>query len=306
MNKPTLLVMAAGLGSRYGGLKQIDPVSDKGEIILDFSLYDAMMAGFDDVVFVIKKEHEKDFRELIDDRAGKHLRVSYAFQEEDDLPDGYSVPDGRIKPWGTAHAVWSARHQIDGPFAVINADDYYGSHAFQLIYDFLEKSRDGEKYHYAMVAYQLSKTMTENGTVARGLCSVSDQGTLDRVVEQTKIGWKDGEPAYTEDGGATWVPVKREQPVSMNFWGFTRSMMDELGRAFPAHLDRILADDPIKGEYQLPTVVSGLLEQGKADVRVLHTQDQWHGVTYKEDKQDVVNALQAMKDQGFYPDRLWK
>lgn len=333
-NKPILLVMAAGMGSRYGGLKQIDPVGDQGEIILDFSLYDAMLAGFERVVFVIKEENEEDFRKLIDERAGKYLEVNYAFQKMDDIPEGYSIPEGRVKPWGTAHAVYSAREYIDAPFCVINSDDYYGSGAFQSIYEFLEQLPEETDEHaketYAMVAFQLDKTLTENGHVARGVCEVSEDGILDKVTERTKIMWRpvsdvakasdelaaagdkteafdeDRVPAFTEDDGETWTELPNDAPVSMNFWGFSRSFMDAVEAGFPEFMDTKVLADPMKAEYFLPSVVTSQIESGKAEVKVLHSSDKWYGVTYKEDKETVVDALQSMKDKGFYPDKLWK
>lgn len=305
MNKPTLVIMAAGMGSRYGGLKQIDPVGDHGEIILDFSLYDAMMAGFEKVIFIIKKENEKDFREIIDGRAGKHLQVEYAFQELSDLPEGYRVPKGREKPWGTCHAVLSARELIHGPFAVINADDYYGPGAFSTIYDFLETAADKDKYDYAMVGYELSKTLTENGHVSRGVCQVADDGSLESVTERTKIMWRGSDVAYTDDD-EVWTALPKDATVSMNFWGFTESMVREMQAGFPLFLDKAMTENPLKGEYFLPNVVSQLIDNGKARVRVLKSRDQWYGVTYKEDKDSVVSALQAMKDKGLYPEILWK
>ena len=298
--------MAAGMGSRFGGLKQIEPISDKGEIILDFSLYDAFMAGFKKAIFVIKRENEEDFRKLIDNGAAKYMEVDYAFQQLNDLPDGYSVPEGREKPWGTAHAVMAARHLADGPIAVINADDYYGPGAFQTIYDFLEGTCDGEKYSYCMVGYDIENTLTENGFVSRGVCKTSEQGFLTEITERTKIQWKDGEIVYTEDDGKTWKNLPKGTTVSMNFWGFTPSMMKEMEAGFPAALDKILAENPLKGEYFLPGVVDRLLREGKAEVKVLKSRDRWYGVTYKEDKESVVSALQSMKDKGEYPDKLWK
>ena len=329
-NKPILLVMAAGMGSRYGGLKQIDPVGNHGEIILDFSLYDAMLAGFERVVFVIKEENEEAFRELIDDRAGKYLEVNYAFQKKEDLPEGYEVPEGREKPWGTAHAVYSARDYIDAPFCVINADDYYGPGAFQTIYEFLEQlAEQGEhdpdaKEKYAMVAFQLSKTLTENGHVARGVCEVSEGNILKSVTERTKIMWRpltdveghgaqdaagDDEearvPAFTEDDGETWNELPVDAPVSMNFWGFGRSFMDAIEDGFPEFMDSKALADPLKAEYFLPSVVTEKIEDGSAEVKVLYSGDKWYGVTYKEDKETVVDALQSMKDNGMYPEKLW-
>ena len=334
-NKPILLIMAAGMGSRYGGLKQIDPVGSHGEIILDFSLYDAMLAGFERVVFVIKEENAEAFRKLIDGRAGKHLDVKYAFQKLDDLPEGYTVPEGREKPWGTAHAVYAARDYIDAPFCVINADDYYGAGAFQTMYEFLEdlcgqnpvdKDQDpaAAREKYGMVAFQLGKTLTENGHVARGVCEVTPDGILEKVTERTKIMWRpktevetaeeQGEeaedapskiPAFTEDDGKTWSMLAPDTPVSMNFWGFERSFMDAVSDGFPEFLDKALKENPLKGEYFLPSVVTEKIESGGAEVKVLRSSDQWYGVTYKEDKKSVKNALQSMKDKGFYPEKLW-
>ena len=306
MNKPTLVIMAAGMGSRYGGLKQIDAISDQGEIILDFSLYDAMMAGFEDVVFVIKKENEEDFKALIDERAGKHLNVKYAFQDINDLPEGYSVPEGRVKPWGTGHAVMSARKAVDGPFVVINADDYYGAGAFQSIYDYLSQAEDGDKYNFCMVGYNLEKTLTENGHVARGICSVDEKGMLDDIVERTKIMRRGDEIQFTEDDGETWTSLPEGTTVSMNFWGFTNSFLKELEAGFPAFLDKALAENPLKGEYFLPAVVDKLIKEGRAEAKVLKSDDRWYGVTYKEDKPGIVAALQSMKDKGLYPEKLWR
>lgn len=306
MKKPILIIMAAGMGSRYGGLKQIDPISDQGEIILDFSLYDAHMAGFEKAVFIIKKENEADFRALIDEKAGKYMEVEYAFQQLDDIPAGYTVPEGRVKPWGTCHAVLSARHLIEGPFAVINADDYYGPGAFASIYDYLEQAQDDEKYRYCMVGYQLENTLTENGHVARGICQVSDKGYLEDIVERTKIMRRGGAAAYTEDDGESWHELDEGTTVSMNFWGFTLSFVREMEARFPAFLDKALAENPLKGEYFLPGVVDQLIKEQKASVRVLTSHDKWYGVTYKEDKESVVDALQSMKDKGLYPEKLWK
>ena len=306
MNKPVLVIIAAGMGSRYGGLKQIDPISDRGEIILDFSLYDAMMAGFEKIIFIIKKENEEDFRRLIDQRAGKYMKVEYAFQELTDIPQGYQVPAERVKPWGTCHAVLSARKLIDGPFAVINADDYYGPGAFQIIYDYLDQAKDDGKYRYCMVGYNLEKTLTENGHVARGVCKVGENGQLLDIVERTKIMYRDGGIAFTEDDGVTWQALEEGTTVSMNFWGFTESFVREMEERFPAFLDKALVENPLKGEYFLPGVVDQLIKEDKATVKVLHSHDKWYGVTYKEDKQSVVDALQSMKDKGLYPEKLWK
>ncbi len=306
MNRPTLVIMAAGMGSRYGGLKQLDPVTDEGEIIMDFSLYDAMMAGFDRAVFVIKEEMAEAFSELIEKRAGKYMETAFAYQKTDDLPDGYSVPEGRVKPWGTAHAVYSSRAAVDGPFAVINADDYYGPTGFNVIYDHLANC-DNDSYDFCMVSYRLKNTITENGHVARGICSVTEDGKLEDIVERTKImRIDDGSISFTEDDGESWTPLDEETQVSMNFWGFTSRMYEELGAGFPEFLDDALADDPLKREYLLPAVTDALIKEGKATVKVLSSQDKWYGVTYKKDKPDVMAALRSMKDKGLYPEKLWK
>ena len=306
MKAPVLVIMAAGMGSRFGGLKQIEPVSDRGEIILDFSLYDAVMAGFKKVVFIIKEENEAAFRELIDARAGKYIDVEYAFQKLDDLPAGYAVPEGREKPWGTGHAVLAARKVVDGPFAVINADDYYGPGAFQTMYNFLEKAEDADKYQYCMVGFQIENTLTENGYVSRGVCQLDENSMLTDITERTKIQWQDEKIVFTENDGETWEELPRGTFVSMNFWGFTSSMMREMEERFPAFLDKAMVENPMKGEYFLPGVVDQLIQEGKAEVKVLKSMDRWYGVTYKEDKESVVDALQSMKDKGEYPDVLFK
>lgn len=310
MKKPVLVIMAAGMGSRFGGLKQIEPVGSAGEIILDFSLYDAMMAGFEKAVFIIKKENEKDFRDLIDNRAGKYMEIEYVYQDIEDIPAGYQVPAERVKPWGTGHAVMAARHAVDGPFVVINADDYYGPGAFQSIYEFLEKADDSENmYHYAMVGYQVENTMTENGYVSRGVCKTSEKGMLTEITERTKIQWNDEKIVFEDEAsedGSGWTQLEKGTTVSMNFWGFTPSMLKELEARFPAFLGRAIVENPMKGEYFLPGVVDELIQEGKADVKVLKSADRWYGVTYKEDKESVVDAIQSMKDKGEYPEKLWK
>lgn len=304
--KPTLIIMAAGMGSRYGGLKQVDRITDTGEIILDFSLYDAMMAGFERVVFVIKEEHRELFRELVDERAGRYMQVEYAYQKLDDIPEGFEIPEGREKPWGTGHAVLACRHLINGPFAVINADDYYGVGGFSDIYEYLTGNRDGEKYSYCMVGYKLENTVTENGHVARGVCDIDENGYLKQVTERTKIMRKEQGISYTEDDGRTWVKLPDDTVVSMNFWGFSHSMMEELEKGMPEFLDTALKNNPIKGEYYLPAAADRLIREGKATVKVLTSHDKWYGVTYKQDREDVKNALESMKDKGFYPEKLWK
>ena len=306
MNKPVLVIMAAGMGSRYGGLKQIDPIDEDGHIIMDFSMFDAKRAGFEKVIFIIKHEIEKDFKEGVGKRIAKYMDVSYAYQDLSNLPDGYEVPDGRVKPWGTAHAVLSCIDQIEGPFAVINADDYYGQQAFQLIYDFLASHEDDEKYRYTMVGYHLGNTVTDNGHVARGICDMNENGELVAIHERTRIEKRDGGIAFTEDDGATWTFVPADTTVSMNMWGFTRSIVEEIKNGFPAFLDTGLKENPMKCEYFLPTVVSDLLGADKATVEVLKSADKWYGVTYKEDKPVVVAAIKKMKEDGLYPEHLWE
>ena len=305
MNKPVLVVMAAGMGSRYGGLKQLDPVGNHGQLIIDYSIYDAKRAGFETVVFVIKPEIEADFKEAIGDRVSKVMDVKYAYQLKEDLPEGYAVPAGRTKPWGTAHAALAARKVVDGPFAIINADDYYGPEAYQEIYNYLSTHQDGDVYEYVMVGYLLKNTVTENGTVARGVCEETTDHYLTQVTERTKI--EKGEPPrYTEDDGKTWTNLSADTIVSMNMWGFTRSFLDEALARFPAFLDKALAENPEKGEYFLPTVVSQLIDEGKARVKVLRSEDKWYGVTYREDKPTVVAAIAEKTAAGLYPDRLWE
>lgn len=309
--KPTLVVMAAGMGSRYGGLKQMDPMDEHGHLIMDFSVYDAVQAGFERVVFIIKRENLQDFRECIGNRLEQYVEVEYVFQEMK-LPEGYQVPEGRMKPFGTGHAVLCCESVIHGPFVVINADDYYGKHAFELMYEFLTTHTDDDRYHYAMAGYLVENTLTDSGSVARGICNLkkSDKnmtgGYLEGITERTCIEKRDGGAAYSEDGGNTWVKIPEGSTVSMNFWGFSASILPELKKRFLTFLDRDLVKNPLKGEFFLPFAVNELLEEGKADVRVLPTQDRWYGVTYKEDKEQVVEALREMKKQGLYPQGLWK
>lgn len=303
--KPVLVIMAAGMGSRYGGLKQIDPVDAYGNKIIDFSIFDAVQAGFEKVVFIIKKSIEKEFRENIGDRMAAHVQVEYVFQELDRLPNGYQVPEGRVKPWGTGHAVLCCKDIINGPFAVINADDYYGKSAFVSIYDRLSRVSDGEKYQYAMAGYQLYNTLTENGHVARGVCSTDEAGKLVDIHERTRIEKHGDRAEFTEDDGVTWTELGEDTIVSMNMWGFTKSILSELDERFTAFLDRELPVNPVKCEYFLPFVVDELLKEGRAEVSVLKSVDRWYGVTYKEDKEMVVNAIQGLKEAGLYPETLW-
>lgn len=306
MKKPVLVIMAAGMGSRYGGLKQIDPVDNEGHIIMDFSIYDAKRAGFEKVVFIIKKAIEKEFKAGIGDRISQYMDVEYVYQELDTLPEGFEVPEGRVKPFGTGHAILSCKDVVDGPFAVINADDYYGVHAFQEIYNYLTENEDDEKYHYAMVGYILSNTLTENGYVSRGICEMDKDAFLTGITERTHIEQRDMGVQFTEDDGKIWEDIAADSIVSMNMFGFTASMLKELECRFPEFLEKGLKENPMKCEYFLPSVVSDLIEEDKADVKVLRSEDRWYGITYKEDKEAVVSAVQKLKDTGVYPQHLWE
>ena len=305
--KPVLVVMAAGMGSRYGGLKQIDPVDPQGHIIMDFSVYDAVRAGFEKVIFIIKRENEAAFREAIGDRLSRQIEVSYVFQELSRLPEGFAVPEGRIKPWGTGHAVLSCMGEIDGPFVVINADDYYGTHAFQMAYEFLmEQQEETDIARYMMVGYRLDNTLTENGHVARGVCVTDEEGRLVTIHERTHIERRDGKVMYTEDEGRTWTEIPADSTVSMNMWGFSAGILQELQNRFTAFLRENLESNPLKCEYFLPFVVDELLSEKKATVQVLKSMDKWYGVTYKEDKPVVMENIQWLKDEGLYPQGLWE
>ena len=306
--KPILVVMAAGMGSRYGGLKQIDPVGPSGEAILDYSLYDARRAGFETVVFIIKHEIEEAFQQAVGARALRSgMEVRYAFQQLENLPAGFAVPQGRVKPWGTAHAILSAAEQIgDAPFAVINADDYYGPDCFQLIYDYLSSHEDGERYAWAMAGFLLGNTVSANGSVSRGVCEVNPDGTLHTVTERTRIETCENGIHYTEDGGEHWTGLPADAIVSMNLWGFTPSFVAEAQAGFAAFLNANLPANPLKCEYYLPSVVTAALDGGRADVQVLTSPDKWYGITYREDKPELVAALQRMSEAGLYPkDRLF-
>ncbi len=304
--KPVLVVMAAGMGSRYGGLKQIDPVGSCGEAILDYSIFDAHEAGFETIVIIIKEAIKKDFMETVGARLAKApVEIRYAYQELDRLPEGYSVPEGRTKPWGTSHAVLCAKEAIDGaPFAVINADDYYGKSAFKTIYDALCKAEDTDKYDYCMVGYEVGKTVTEHGSVARGVCYTDEKGYLTEVIERTRIEKQADGIRYTEDG-ENWVDLTEDTIVSMNMWGFTPSFLDEIEKGFAAFLDDALKNNPLKGEYFLPFVVQTLLTADRATVKVETSPDKWYGVTYAADKPVIVAALREKTAQGLYPDSLW-
>ena len=302
MKDITLVIMAAGMGSRYGGLKQIDPIGANGEIILDYSVYDAIEAGFDKVIFVIKHEIEEDFKSIMQGKYENKIKIEYAYQDINNLPDGYSVPEGRVKPWGTGHAVLSCDGMIDGPFAVINADDYYGKETFQLIYNELKNIK--AENEFCMVGFKVENTLTENGHVARGVCQIDENGYLTDIVERTKIAIRDGKIMFTEDDGETWTEIQRGSTVSMNCWGFSGMMMPELKARFASFLDNN-KDNMLKCEYFLPFVVDDLLKEGKVTVKVMDTTEKWYGVTYKEDKEAVVNALKQKIADGVYPEKIW-
>ena len=294
----TLLILAAGMGSRYGGLKQLDPITDNGEFIIDFSVYDAVVSGFDKIVFVIKEENLDVFRETIGKRFEDKVKVEYAFQKLNDLPSGYTVPEGRIKPWGTAQAMLAARHIVKEPFAVINADDFYGRSAYNSLASHLS---DAEATQYCMVGYVLEKTLTENGTVSRGVCEV-ENGYLVNVVERTKISRSGDVAVYSEDGSEVEIPL--DATVSMNCWGFTPDIFAKVSEGFKKFLDADNGD--IKREYYLPFAVKEIMDSGDCTVKVYSSKDSWYGVTYREDRDSVVNSLAALKKDGTYPNKLNK
>lgn len=304
MKNITLVIMAAGMGSRYGGLKQIDPIGENGEIILHYSVYDAIKAGFDRVIFVIKHEIEEDFKAVIEGKFEDKIKIEYAFQDINNLPEGYSVPEERVKPWGTGHAVLSCKDLIDGPFAVINADDYYGRETFSLIYDEITKEKTQDvKYNFCMVGFRVENTLTENGYVTRGVCQTDSAGYLTDIVERTKIAKREGKIMFTEDE-ENWTEIPEGSTVSMNCWGFTKDMMRELEERFTGFLEKN-KKNMLKCEYFLPFVVDDLLKDGKAAVKVLSTKEKWYGVTYKADKEIVVSALRQKVKDGVYPEKLW-
>ncbi len=307
MTKPVLVVMAAGMGSRYGGMKQIDPIGKNGELIIDYSIFDAKKAGFETVIFIIKRENEQVFKEAIGDRLSAHMNVQYAFQELNNLPHGYEVPQERQKPWGTAHAVLSAKQFINGPFAVINADDFYGEQAFKKIYDYLCATPDtSDIYNYAMVGYVLKNTVTDFGHVARGVCTADENGFLCNIVERTRIETYGDKIRFTEDDAQTWADIDENSIVSMNMWGFSKSFLVEIENRFSAFLNANLKNNPLKCEYFLPGVVDEVLKEKKAVVKVLTSTDKWYGVTYKEDKPVVVAAIRQKVESGMYPENLWQ
>lgn len=306
MKNTSLVIMAAGIGSRFGGgIKQLEPVGPGGEIIMDYSIHDALEAGFNKIIFIIRKDLEKDFKEIIGNRIETIAPVEYAFQEMDDLPEGFSAPEGRKKPWGTGQAVLAARHVIHEPFLVINADDYYGKEGFKKIHEYMvnEMDENGDGYDMCMAGFILSNTLSENGGVTRGVCTVSEDGYLSKVTETYDI-YRDGDGMHAKDNNGNPVHVEAGQHVSMNMFGLPAGFLKELEKGFPKFLAGVKEGD-LKAEYLLPSIIDQCIREKKGTVRVLETKDKWFGVTYKEDKPAVVASIRRLVDQGVYPEKLF-
>ncbi len=303
MNKPCLIIMAAGLGSRYGGLKQIDPVDTDGCAIIDYSIFDAVRAGFEQIILVIKREIEQDFIDTVVKRTQGRVKLQFSYQDLLNVPEGVSIPEGRVKPWGTAHAVLSAKNLVDGPFAAINADDFYGRHAYQQIFDFLNGRKDPSQH--AMVGFRLKNTLTDFGYVSRGVCQTDAEGYLTSIIERVRIEKYDGGIGFTEDNGQTYTNLAPDTLVSMNMWGFGSSMMGEIERRFKQYLLENIPKNPLKCEYFLPYVPDCLIREGAGSVSVLPTEDHWYGVTYSEDMPFVRERIARLKSEGHYPEHLW-
>lgn len=301
MNQPTLVILAAGMGSRYGGMKQIDGVGNHGEPIIEFSIYDAKQAGFENVVLIIKREHEEAFKQALTNKLEGKINVRFAYQDMCNIPEGFTVPEGRVKPWGTTHALLACKGIVDGPFAIINADDFYGRDAYKVIYDFL--TTEVKDNQYAMVGYPCINTLTDNGTVTRGLCQEDENKCLTSIVEIQKIAKKDGHAVYEDNG--EWKEISDTSLVSMNFWGFTPAIFKDMEEIFAKFLQEHLEENPLKCEHVIPTAVGTLVKEHKCSVKMLSSKDAWFGVTYKEDKPNVMQKIQEMKDAGIYPDQLW-
>ncbi len=301
MNQPTLVILAAGMGSRYGGMKQIDGVGNHGEPIIEFSIYDARQAGFENVVLIIKREHEEAFKQALTNKLEGKINVRFAYQDMCNIPEGFTVPEGRVKPWGTTHALLACKGIVDGPFAIINADDFYGRDAYKVIYDFL--TTEVKDNQYAMVGYPCINTLTDNGTVTRGLCQEDENKCLASIVEIQKIAKKDGHAVYEDNG--EWKEISDNSLVSMNFWGFTPAIFKDMEEIFTKFLQEHLEENPLKCEHVIPTAVGTLVAENKCSVKMLSSKDAWFGVTYKEDKPNVMQKIQEMKDAGIYPDQLW-
>lgn len=302
--KPALIIMAAGMGSRFGGLKQVTPLGPSGELIIDYSIHDAIEAGFERVVFVIKHEIEDVFKEFIGNRIEKVIQTDYVFQELTELPEGYTVPEGRVKPYGTAHAVWCCRNVVKGPFMVINSDDYYGKDCFKLIYNFITKPVNDGIRHLCMAGYILENTLTENGSVSRGVCEIDENNKIIGIAERTKIEIRDGKPMYTEDDGNSWTELDRNSYVSMNCWGYPAGIFDMFDKELRVFLNG-LNENPMKGEFYLPVMADKMTKEGIADITVLPVSDKWFGVTYAEDKPKVMAALKDLADKGVYGKNVW-
>lgn len=303
MNTPTLIIMAAGMGSRFGGHKQITPVDEAGHIIIDYAIYDALRAGFGQVICVIKPEMEDDFRGMIGDRIAERVSLQYAYQTLDAcLPGGYAVPEGRIKPWGTAHAVLCALDQVEGPFAVINADDFYGRGAFAAAAEFLKA--EGDLNEHAMVGFHIENTLTENGSVSRGVCARDDSGYLTDIQERLRVEPREGGAAWWSEEDQTWRFIPAGTPVSMNLWAFRQGIVPAFRRGFERFLECDVPANPLKAEYYLPYVPRGEVTQGRARVRVLRTDERWYGMTYREDIETVRGAIAGMVQRGIYPEGL--
>lgn len=302
MNHPSLVILAAGMGSRYGGLKQIDTVGDNGESIIDFTIYDAIRAGFKKVYLIIRKEHESAFNEALVNQVRNFIEVEYVYQDKNDLPEGFSCPEGREKPWGTTHALWACRHQVHEPFMICNADDYYGQDAFKSMFDFLSQKITDTKY--AMVGYRLNNTLSESGSVSRGVCDVQEGYLLD-VKERKEIKREKGDVIVSDDG-VHWEPIDEHLLVSMNFWGFTPQIFDLAERQFIAFLKRDMAGNPLKCEHVIPTMVGETLKEGLYTIQALPSENTWFGVTYQQDKPTVVELFKKSKASGLYPQDLWK
>jgi hypothetical protein len=301
----TLVILAAGMGSRYGGLKQIDPVGPNNSIIIDYSVYDAVKAGFNKIVFIIKKENLELFKEVIGDKVAKHVKVEYVFQSTDVLPEGFTAPEDRVKPWGTAHALYCCKGVVNEPFVVINSDDFYGSGAFSRLSKWIDETEfTTAPYKFAMAGYYLKNTLTDNGTVSRGVCEVNEKGQLVDVVERTKIQRVNGVVSYTEDG-ETWFELPEEAFASMNCWCFMPELIDEIEKYFIEFLSTEVKENPLKSEFYIPLLVRDMLAAKKCTVDVIETDDKWFGVTYKEDKPDVVKSITALVNEGKYPEKLW-
>ena len=302
--KPTLFLLAAGMGSRYGGLKQLDGLGPHGETIMDYSIYDAIKAGFGKLVFVIRKDFEQDFREKIISKYEGHIPCELVFQSIDKLPEGFICPEGRQKPWGTNHAVMMCEDVINEPFAVINCDDFYGRDSYRVMGEFLSNLPEGSKNTYAMVGFRIGNTLSESGTVSRGLCGTDENQLLTSVVERTKIERREGEVKYIDDNGE-WTATPENTPVSMNFWGFTPDYFGYSKSYFVDFLSDSKNMENLKSEFFIPLMVDKLIKEGTATVKVLDTTSKWFGVTYPEDRQSVVDKIQALIDAGEYPDKLF-